>query len=798
MQAMKPAVIEKRYSVALQNRQVQFKINLKDGTWSGINRKTGITVFRNAHFRIDDIGINSVPPTETEIRWSKRAVRSPLGSGIRVRISYKPQADFQLNRILELTLFENQPFVQIGWGVNNPHDYTVRIQKVDLLCDGQLFTEQAIKKPRLLRGGAGAEPNLVEKGWQIYALNSAMLTIGEGEERSTMVAGGLHYTEFMREVLLDKKPLKRGAPKAPYMNLTCRDEQGKRIAPGETFISTDTSYLDIVTSDPFEALERYGEALRTANRAKPNNYNFPTLCGWMVSTGYGECLPINTSPGLVNQMDLAQERGLMKYTPLAVRLEPDYYCHGDNGNTQQGWWDDQHWAKYGSLLEPYETFDKFCKAVMERGGIPFTYFQCSMPSNDFATAHPEWMLNEDISRLHATHPHHRPFVRYDYTHPDFREHMRNVWGNLREAGLKGVKFDYPETAWNRNGGFHDTSFTTTSAYRELYLLCRNGLGRDAFIHERILGNKAHEYVPRTDVTAGIVDLQRVWGDASHFEPEMASRIGLRWYKSRRVFLYYPDGKSFYRSGGKKPIPSHERRAFLTIIALLSGRLEIGTSIGSMTDDMLHDMTRIFPAFEGTQSPRPVDMLLGKAHPEIYDYTVSTEWHQVVLLNNSKRKKLISAPLSGDQAETGSLALDSKSHYHIFDFWKQEYVGRLKGSDTLELPVQGQAVAMLSIRRVSSYPQMISTNRHVMQGMVECHDIVWDPKENTLSGKVDIVGDEPFVLTVARNGHTVKECSSTAKVCELIKRKDGRGLVDIIFTHPLNRKAKFALTFDQRQ
>jgi hypothetical protein len=28
-----------------------------------------------------------------------------------------------------------------------------------------------------------------------------------------------------------------------------------------------------------------------------------------------------------------------------------------------------------------------------------------------------------------------------------------------------------------------------------------------------------------DVTAGVIDLQRVWDDSSHFEPEMASRNG---------------------------------------------------------------------------------------------------------------------------------------------------------------------------------------------------------------------------------------------------------------------------------
>ena len=238
----------------------------------------------------------------------------------------------------------------------------------------------------------------------------------------------------------------------------------------------------------------------------------------------------------------------MNYSPLAVRLEPDTYCYNNFGDTQQGWWDDEHWKMYGpgggmkpdpekaSLQKPYDSFRTFCKAVKELGGIPFTYFQSSMPSNDFAKAHPEWMLNNDISELHMGHAHHRPWVRYDYSDPGFREHCLKTWTRLRKDGLQGIKFDYPESAWNPDGGFEDDSFTTTSAYAEMYRLCRKGLGKNAYIHERNLGGITHEYAPRLDVTAGVVDLQRVWGDASHFEPEMASRMDCAGTKAVR-FLF---------------------------------------------------------------------------------------------------------------------------------------------------------------------------------------------------------------------------------------------------------------------
>ena len=96
---------------------------------------------------------------------------------------------------------------------------------------------------------------------------------------------------------------------------------------------------------------------------------------------------------------------------------------------------------------------------------PFTYIQSNMPSNDFALAHPEWMMRGDISRLHAEHRHHMPWVKFDFTHPGFQAYTLAMWQRMAKDGLLGIKFDYPESAWIPTGGFHDPAHTTTTAYR---------------------------------------------------------------------------------------------------------------------------------------------------------------------------------------------------------------------------------------------------------------------------------------------------------------------------------------------
>ena len=725
--------------IEIGNNYYKIVVDSTKGTFSGIDRKDNTVLFKDAWFRLDpgirewkrpgyNYECEEIEQTETE-----------FGSAKMLRVWYLPQKSYDPDRFLDLIVPDGKPFLVIKWGIRNPFGYEVRVRNAEVLYGGQLLAGQKATEPKSLRGGAGAEPNFVENTLGVSAFNSVMLTYVDDKmgRRKTIVAGGLKYKEYGRKIMSEEAK-NTGELK---LTLSVFDPQGKRIPSGKTWASDDSYYIDFSTSDPFEALEMYGEALAKANNSHPNRYNFPTLCGWMVSTkSLGEGKPINNSPGLTEQMRIAKEHGLNKYTSLAVRLEPDYYCYGNQGNTQQGWWDDEHWAKYGSLRPPYETFAKFSKAVNDLGGKVFTYFQSSLPSNDFAVAHPDWMLNDDISLLHIDHPHHRPLVRYDYTNSGFQKYVLNMWKRMAHNGVVGIKFDYPETAWAKNGGFDDKKYTTTSAYREVFRLCREGLGDSAFIHERIIGNLVHENVPRLDCTAGIVDLQRVWSDASHFEPEMASRIGLRWYKQGKVFRYYPDGKSFYFKG--KALSQKDRRTMLTLIGLLSGRIELGTSIGSMTEDMFYDLTRIFPTLPNGQAFRPVDMLLGHKHPQVYVYSVSDSKSVAILYNtDTENPRKVSAPLSGDMATTGSLGLDTSKKYYVFDFWNQKLVGAINGADEFSKELQPGEALVFSFTEVKDKPQILGTNRNIMCGMFEISNENWDNAARTFTFAADVIGDE---------------------------------------------------------
>ncbi|MCX6924954.1 MAG: hypothetical protein NT154_17330, partial [Verrucomicrobia bacterium] len=141
------------------------------------------------------------------------------------------------------------------------------------------------------------------------------------------------------------------------------DPVGRLVEPGETYLPEDSFYVDGLTPDPFEALEKYGWQLRLATHARPNLYDFPTVCAWYAGvwkTPGAQDHPekstykINTSSGLVEEAQQMKACGFLNYSRAAVRLVPDNYTR-DN---PQGWWDDEHWRQHGLYTPPYETSAK--------------------------------------------------------------------------------------------------------------------------------------------------------------------------------------------------------------------------------------------------------------------------------------------------------------------------------------------------------------------------------------------------------------------------------------------------------
>lgn len=497
----------------------------------------------------------------------------------------------------------------------------------------------------------------------------------------------------------------------------------------------------------------------------------------------------------------------MKYGPVGVRLEPDDYAAPNN---QQGWWDDQHFQAYqsGQCLPPYETLAKWGAAMQQSGGVPFIYCQTARRSEDYCQQFPGHMLFNDPVRL-------RPvpmewfkdkFWSYDFTDPGFVQHMREVYASMQQAGIRGIKFDYPITGWANAGGFEDKFATTGSAYRNIFKLAFEGLGPGREVHERLcIGG---------DLTLGTVSTMRIQDDTDKLYPPMVTKAGLRWYKNRVAVHYDLDAKNPVHA---VPTNIDGVRAMFTMTAVVSGRLELGKYLGELSDADRHVISRVVPLYLGSKSARPVDAFSGAVIPQVYDLEVRPDWHQLTLYNTAVKGEnwptnweVIVHPFKGipvttnisvslgDAPDDGGLGLESGTSYYLFDFWNDQLVGLMRGSEVLTQQLRPGEARMISIHKKATVPQFISTDRHILQGVLDLVRCDWDGKDNTLRGTSKLVAGEPYTIVIAANGYRPKQVSAVESETALHPRADSADLLELRLLNSVGGEVNWQISFERTQ
>jgi len=749
-----PAALAASDGFEIENELVRIRFDPKSGTYDAVDKRDKREVLSATALRMNDW--RSSDPGLAH-RGSVAKVKDVFGEGKELTVESSGAGRPTL--ILKLRLYHRRGFIVAGAGVRNTTKNDIRLKTFSPIA-GKLFPKvEKMDNLSFLEGNSGGANTLVRHAVPVKCNNNVLMTFGsEGKTRS-LVLGGLTYADFQ----------KRANIASPHEGLIeAFDPVGKRVAAGATYISEDLCYIDFTTDNPFEALEAYGRAVRDAMNVKINYYTFPSICMWFISVSHfgGETASVNDTPGAVREMDRIAKSGFLRYSPVAVRLVPDNY----EANNEQGWWDEAHWQKYGRkercIVEgghykaPYETSAKWCKAITDRGGIPTTYFQPGVRSEDYAEAFPghmlfnephRYILNKEGKRQRESHG-----IRgrkynimyqesYDYTDPDFLRHMRDVYSKLGKAGMKGIFFDYPTRAFPARGGMEDRDSTAAAAYRTVYRLARDGLGPVCYLQERLAWG--------SDLATGLVDSQRTEGDNNILRAGAVRKAGLRWYKNRMLVNYDMDGKALIVTGQKqdKPINTEQRRAVLTMSYVVTGRFLATESFGRMSPEVLHDLSRTIPYHPSTLSARPIDAFVSE-FPAVYDFAISDAWHQLVLYNSDeKAARTVKVKLAGDTA-FGAMGLDAARSYYVYDFWNDRFVGKISGAKMLTQTLRPGEARVLAVHAVADHPQWIATDRHVMQGYTDLTSKPkWNAKARTLSGTSKLVAGEPYRVILAGNG-----------------------------------------------
>jgi len=170
------------------------------------------------------------------------------------------------------------------------------------------------------------------------------------------------------------------------------------------------------------------------------------------------------------------------------------------------------------------------------------------------------------------------------------------------------------------------------------------------------------------------------------------------------------------------VPVAQAQAWATLTFLAGGHVMVSDPISDYDAARLDVLRRVGPPLVTRPSsvvphgPDPEFMTL-RAEKDGEEWTVAARfgWGSAAA---------VSVPLS-------SLGLPSDRPYLAFDFWHEKFLGVVQGSAPFDALADGACQA-ISLRPSLGHPQVLGTNRHLGQGVVELSGVRWSG--HALSGR----------------------------------------------------------------
>jgi hypothetical protein len=510
------------------------------------------------------------------------------------------------------------------------------------------------------------------------------------------------------------------------------DYGGLRLKPGSTTASETlvVGYFD----DARLGLEAYADAVaRYYHITLPPQ---PTVyCTWYHANASNE-------RDLIKNAQFAKEN-LSPYGFSVVQIDDGWQDGVKNNGPRKDFTKHRADGPYSSGMK--QTADK----VKELGLVPGIWFMPFAGTwNDpffadkqdfFATQDGKpYEVNWGGTCFDLTNPRTRDYVRSmaqriskDWGYRYFK--LDGLWTGLA-TGMCYVNTGYKEDNLGR-AKLYDPNKTHVEAYRDGLKLVREGAGRDVFI----LGCNMAQNMRVMGASFGLVDAMRVGPDN-----------GTDWAKMCRGPLsgsntYFLNGRVWYNDPDpiyvRDKVPLEQARTLVSWVAVTGQFNASSEDYAKLSPERVRLLRQSMPA-HGLKA-RPVDLFEQKI-PRIWlltDDRTSPSRYIIGLFNWEPNEP---AQIRCSLGRIGLLG--ARGGYVGFDYWADQFVEPL--GRELETTVPGAGCRILAVRAVGLGPQVISTSRHITQGMVDVVDEKWDSRSSTLSGVSKVVGGEAYELRIS--------------------------------------------------
>ncbi len=337
----------------------------------------------------------------------------------------------------------------------------------------------------------------------------------------------------------------------------------------------------------------------------------------------------------------------------------------------------------------------------------------------------------------------------DMTNPEARAYVEDVvrriahdwgYGYFKLDGLwtgSATKLLYVNNGYIEDdigeAVFHNPNKTNVEAYRDGLKLLRRAAGPDVFI----LGCNVSQNMRTLGGSFGLLDAMRIGPDnGTGFEALCRGP----WHGTNRYFLHgrvwHNDPDPIYV---RPSVPLEHARLICSWVTL-SGQLNAFSEwLPGLPDDRLDLLRRTMP--NHGLKPRPVDLFENElARLWLLTDTRHHVRRDVIGVFNWKERETQTIDYSLER-----IGLPEAERFVGYDYWADRFVPPF--GDALRCTLPAGSCRVLAVRPEADHPQLLSTSRHITQGIVDVEEETWDAPERTLRGQSRVVGADPYELRI---------------------------------------------------
>ncbi len=357
----------------------------------------------------------------------------------------------------------------------------------------------------------------------------------------------------------------------------------------------------------------------------------------------------------------------------------------------------------------------------------------------------------------------------DLTHPDVQAQLADIARAYRSWGVKYYKMDglwtgaaceqiyvndgYKDDHFGNNQPFHDPAVTNIEAFRSGLKLLRRSAGDDVFFSGCCVAQNMRELC-----AVGLVDSMRIGPDYN------ADGVGIKTGPLRGSRLYFLNGRVWWNdpdppivrpsgSGmGIKPVSLDEARLGASWVSVVGQLFLVSDWLPELPAERIEVLKRTMSHHDATA--RPVDY---------FDNAMPTTW-LVTATNDTVRRDVVgvfnweASELKAGYASS-RLGLAPAPRHFAFDFWANAPLPDF--GDNFDCTVSAKSCRVVAVRADEGHPVLVSTSRHVTQGIIDVTDEKWN--DGCLSATSKVVGGDPYELRIA--GMERWKCVSAAVSAE---------------------------------